>query len=47
MLYVDGVANARGSVAGLVLISFEDLVLEYLVQFTFPDSIILLSIRLS
>ena len=38
MLFVDGASNAKGSGAGVVLISPEKEVLEYFLCFTFPSS---------
>ena len=38
MLFVDGASNAKGSGAGVVLISPEKEVLEYSLRFTFPSS---------
>ena len=38
MLFVDGASNAKGSGAGVVLISPEKEVLEYSLRFTFRSS---------
>ena len=37
-LFVDGASNVQGSGVVIVLISPEDAVLEYSLQFTFPSS---------
>ncbi|XP_052189925.1 uncharacterized protein LOC127799739 [Diospyros lotus] len=38
MLFVDGASNAKGSGAGVVLISPEQEILEYSIHFTFPNT---------